>query len=146
MAPVVYLDTSALVKRYVAEAGSDEVQTLLRGAEIVGTAAVAQVEMAAALAKAMRMGALAREEGQSALGAFLEDWPRLHRLRVTDLLLEMARNLAWREGLRGYDATHLAAALLWQEALGVPVLMATFDVGLWRVAAKYLKVWPPDMA
>jgi len=48
--------------------------------------------------------------------------------------------------LRGYDATHLAAALLWQEVLGVPVLMATFDVGLWRVAARYLKVWPPDMA
>ena len=146
MAPVVYLDTSALVKRYVAEAGSDEVRTLLRGAEIEGTAAVAQVEMAAALAKAVRMGALAQEEGLTALGAFLEDWPRLHRLRVTDLLLEMARNLAWREGLRGYDATHLAAALLWQEVLGVPVLMATFDVGLWRVAARYLKVWPPDMA
>lgn len=143
---LVYLDTSALVKRYVAEAGSEEVRALLQEAQAVATSAVAQVEMAAALAKAMRMGVLSPEGAQAALDAFLEDWPRLHRLRLTDLLLERARDLAWREGLRGYDAAHLAAALLWQEALEVPVLLATFDVGLWRAAGRYLRVWPPGWA
>lgn len=143
MSPVVYLDTSALVKRYVEETGTPEVQTLIQAADVLGTSALARVEMAAALAKAVRVGALTREEAGTALETFLTDWPRLYRLKVTDPLLERASDLAWKEGLRGYDATHLAAALLWQEMLEVPVVMATFDRNLWEAARRRgLEAWP----
>jgi hypothetical protein len=42
--------------------------------------------------------------------------------------------LAWNHGLRGVDAVHLAAADLWQDALGEAVTFATFDAQLWRAA------------
>lgn len=143
MSPVVYLDTSALVKRYVEETGTPEVQTLIQAADVLGTSALARVEMAAALAKAVRVGALTREEAGTALETFLTDWPRLYRLKVTDPLLERASDLAWKEGIRGYDATHLAAALLWQEMLEVPVVMATFNHDLWKTARRRgLEAWP----
>jgi len=57
---IVYLDASALVKRYVEEAGSDEVASLIDAAAVVGTSIVSRAEVAAALAKASRMQVVAR--------------------------------------------------------------------------------------
>jgi antitoxin (DNA-binding transcriptional repressor) of toxin-antitoxin stability system len=48
--------------------------------------------------------------------------------------------------LRGYDAVHLAAALLWQERVGYPGVLATFDAGLWQAAHRAgLEVWPAEI-
>ena len=54
---ILYLDTSALVKRYVMESGSKEVNALIESANTVGSAMLTQVEMASALAKAVRYAA-----------------------------------------------------------------------------------------
>jgi hypothetical protein len=142
---VVYLDASALVKRYVRETGTEGVQRLLRGAGVVGTAAITRVEVTAALAKAVRMGVLAGSEALDALGAFRDEWRALERIQVTETILSRAANLAWEQNLRAYDATHLAAAVIWQELLGVPVTMATFDRELWEASrAAGLDVWPGE--
>ena len=54
--------------------------------------------------------------------------------------------LAWEHGLRGYDAVHLAAALVWRESVGEPVTVATYDRELWRGAqASGLVPWPVEM-
>jgi predicted nucleic acid-binding protein len=55
---ILYLDASALVKRHVAEPGSTEVSEAISGAEAIGTALVSRAEVAAALAKAVRVYAL----------------------------------------------------------------------------------------
>ena len=65
---IVYLDASALVKRYVEEPGSEELQGLLENAGVVGTAAITRVEVVAALAKAVRMGVLAPGGGRGGPG------------------------------------------------------------------------------
>jgi len=62
------------------------------------------------------------------------------------MLVARADSLAWEYGLRGYDAVHLASALLWQEALGEPVTLATFDKPLWEAAQQAgMGVWPEDL-
>jgi len=143
---IVYLDASALVKRYVQEMGSEAVRRLIAGAELLGTAAITRVEMAAALAKAARVGVLSQEEAALALRVFREDWPSLVRIQVTEPLLRRAEAVAWEEGLRGYDATHLAAALFWHDMVGEPVTMATFDRQLWDAARRVgLEVFPEEM-
>jgi predicted nucleic acid-binding protein len=48
---IAYLDASALVKRYVAEAGSAEVGGLVGQAEAVGTAVVSRAEVAGAVSR-----------------------------------------------------------------------------------------------
>jgi hypothetical protein len=61
-------------------------------------------------------------------------------------LVARAAALAWEHGLRGYDAVHLAAALVWRETLGEPVTVATYDRELWRGAqASGLQPWPAAM-
>jgi predicted nucleic acid-binding protein len=143
---IVYLDASALVKRYVAEAGSGAVAQLLQEAKAVGSATISFVEVIAALAKATRLGELDRQEAEAAQIAFRGDWPDLMRLPASQSLLDRAADLAWQLGLRGYDAVQLAAAVSWQEALETPVTLATFDRQLWQAARQSgLSVFPTDL-
>jgi len=140
---IVYADASALVKRYVSETHSQEVQELFRAARVIGTSELSRVEVASALSKAVRMGSLTDQEAAKALRALRADWPDFLRLRITDAVLSRGEELAFGRGLRGCDAVHLASAMLWQEILAEPVHLATFDRQLW-VATKdsELKAWP----
>ena len=140
---IVYLDASALVKRYVAESGSAAVGRLIDQAEALGTSVISRAEVSAALAKAVRVKSVGRETAASAMKQFAADWPHFIRLQLTETLVVRAASLAWEQGLRGYDAVHLATALVWHETVGQPVLVATFDRQLWQGAqASGLVAWP----
>ena len=143
---IVYLDASALVKRYVAEAGSAEVEALIREARPAGTVIVSRAEVAAGLARAMRARMVTPEVASKARAAFQADWESMVRVQVGEALAARAATLAWEQGLRGYDAVHLAAALTWRETLGEAVTVATYDRELWRGAqASGLLPWPVVM-
>ncbi len=131
---IVYLDASALVKRYVAERGTDDVARLVEAASVVGTSLISRAETSAALAKAIRQGALTRAAGAAALQVFRSEWPLLVRVQATEVVMARADALAWDLNLRGYDAVHLSTALTWQEGLGEGITLATFDRQLWEAA------------
>jgi predicted nucleic acid-binding protein len=140
---IVYLDASALVKRYVEEAGSGEVRALVREAEAVATAAISRTEVVAALARARRARRIGAQEAGDALKAFEADWADVIRVQITEALLAQAASLAWSYSLRGYDAVHLAAGLFWRERVGRPTVLATYDWELWEAARRSgLEVWP----
>jgi predicted nucleic acid-binding protein len=143
---ILYLDTSALVKRYVLEPGSKDVNTLIEQADSVGSAMLTRVEMASALAKAVRMSWVDAQTADNAWQDFLSQWQSFTRLSVTPVLVERASRLAWQYGLRGYDATHFAAAMIWQETLEMPVMLATYDRELWSAAKKAgIATWPDGL-
>lgn len=133
---ILYLDSSALVKRYVVEPGADQVRQAVAQAQVSGAVIIAYAEVAAALAKAVRMGVLVEDEARDCVRQLMRDWVHLARLRVTEATVARAGHLVWDHPLRGYDAVHLAAALLWQEALGEAVTMCTFDLKLAQAAAQ----------
>ena len=140
---IVYLDASALVKRYVAEAGSTAVGKLIDQAEALGTSVISRAEVSAAFAKAVRMKFVTRDAAASVMKRFSADWPHFIRLQLSETLVARAASLAWEQGLRGYDAVHLATALVWHETVGQPVFVATFDRQLWQGAqATGLIAWP----
>ncbi len=140
---IVYLDASALVKRYVEEPGSAEVVGLIDDAGAVGTTILSRVEVAAALAKGARMKLLARRDAAAALRIFNSEWEAFVRLQMTEVVVARAASLAWEHDLRGYDAAHLASALFWQDMLGEPVTVASYDHQLWDAAnATGLGAWP----
>ncbi len=140
---IVYLDTSALVKRYIRETGSNDVVELVEDAEAVGSVVLAQVEMASALGKAARLEWVERLAVKKAWQDFLLHWPSFTRIGVTPLLAERASQLSWEYGLRAYDAAHLAASLIWRETLDAPVVLAAYDRELWLAGQKAgMTVWP----
>lgn len=142
----LYADSSALVKRYLTESGSTEVDALFNEEETVGTALIARAELAAALSKAVRIKALTQVDAHKSLQEFRSHWSSLTVIQVTETLIALADTLAWEHGLRSYDAVHLAAALTWQEAEGESVRVATFDRQLWQAAQTVgLEVWPETL-
>lgn len=143
---IVYVDASALVKRYVTEVGSADVNTLTAGAEALATALVTRAEVAAAFARAVRVGVLDDAGGRRVQRRFSRDWPDLMRVPVTEALVARAEAVAWAHGLRGYDAVQLASALTWQDALGQDIVLATFDRQLWDAAPQAgLRAWPAKL-
>lgn len=143
---ILYLDASALVKRYVAEMGSLEMSKAIAEAEIIGTVLISRAEVGAALAKAVRARRLTREGALTSLQIFRQEWRDIVRVQVTEMLVARADLLAWDHGLRGYDAVQLAAATLWQDAIGEVVTMATFDQQLWSAAGQMgLEPYPIDL-
>lgn len=144
---LLYLDSSALVKRYVDEPMSEAVRALMDEAPAAATALTTCTEVGAALARAMRDGRLEEEDARRAHEEFLQEWPDLGRVPITQALMTRADKLAWAHGLRAYDAVQLAAALTCQDtvaALGYDVMFACSDKKLLQVAATNtgLRTWP----
>jgi predicted nucleic acid-binding protein len=143
---IVYLDVSALVKRYVAERGSRETRELSTKAEVVATSLITRAEVAAALSKAVRIGIIEPDSGRKAQRAFASQWPDIAKVPVSEALVSRAEALAWHFALRGYDAVQLASALTWQEAVGAEITLATFDRQLWDAGEKAgIRIWPDTL-
>ena len=143
---IVYFDASALVKRYIAEAASASVDTLIARASVMGTGLISRAEVSAALARAARMNWLTREAAVKAVQSFRAQSTDVIGVEITEAVVARADTLAWDHSLRGYAAVHLACALLWQEAVGEPITLATFDRQLWDAAQQVgLEVWPGSL-
>lgn len=108
---ITYVDTSTLLKLVIDEDGSDRASTIWTSADTVASVALIVVEARAALAAAKRGRRLTAEQHADAreeLDALLAD---LHIVEATEELIAEAAELAEADAL-GYDAVHLAAALL----------------------------------
>jgi len=131
----LYLDTSSLVKLYVAEPGSDAVRKLVESATIVATSSIAYAEARAALARRRREGALRPAAFASAKKTFEADWPTYFTVEVTSALCRQAGEFAERYRLRAYDSVHLAAFAEIARQAGVrETRFSSFDNALNRAA------------
>lgn len=122
----LYLDSSALIKRYVAEADSDVAEAALLADTEWVTGRHTLVEI---------MLALPRRLGEAELGvaraAFERDWERSFIVALDDALCRRAAEFGVATGARSLDALHLAAA---DRAGGRSVPIVTFDIRLGHAA------------
>ena len=132
---MTYVDTSALVKRFVSEAGSREVQSLLTRGEPIASATIAYAELYSGLTRRHREGALSLSQYQLACRRFERDWMALVKVELGAEILSSARGLIQRHGLRAFDAIHLASALGLQAAANEPVTFVAADQRLLQAAA-----------
>jgi predicted nucleic acid-binding protein len=108
---ITYVDTSTLLKLLIDEDGSDRAGLVWDAADTLASVTLIVVEARAALAAATRGARLTARQHTRAKHELSELVGDLHLAAVTDDLIARAANLADDEGLRGYDAVHLAAAL-----------------------------------
>lgn len=135
-----------MVKLYFTEPGSPQIRQFLADVVALGSVAISRTEVAASFGKAVRLGSVSREVAHAARRVLQIDWRDFARIDVTEHLLDRASDLSWLYGLRGYDSVQLAAAVLWQEGLDAPVVMATFDRNLWKAASRAgLDPYPPNL-
>lgn len=111
--PVYFVDSSALVKRYRHEAGSERVNQLLDPAERLIMARLTQVEVSAAIVRRGRVTGVSTHDLAAVLATFDRDLRDSFDVVELDApVIERATALAPRHGLRAADAVQLACALL----------------------------------
>lgn len=126
---IYFLDTSALVKRYVAEPGSEQVRRLLRRRVEVAIARITEAEAYAAISRATRMNAITSDERDRAFEQLAEDLAEVRTVEIRRPVVLAVRDLVVRWPLRGYDAVQLACALrLQSQGLAVNVWSSDGDL------------------
>lgn len=131
---ILFCDTSALVKLYILEDSSREMQALAGAASAIAVCRIAWAEIMAALARRAREIPNDAEAIEVVRKRLRTDWPRYAVVEVTQSLVELAGEYADTFALRGYDGVQLAAARTLQEKVGEEVQFACFDTRLGKAA------------
>jgi len=131
---ILYLDTSSLVKLYVEEDHSRDVETLVRSSDVVATSIVAYAEARAGFARRFREKAFSSEEFNLIKKCFETDWNNFLNILPSEETIKLAGELAERHALRGFDSIHLASALVLRDQSSSSVLFSCFDQQLQKAA------------
>ena len=121
-----YIDSSALLKRYLDEPDSDAAQELLDDASGIFTSRIAAVEVRRGISRIENP-----VERGMAKTLFMHDLSLMFVIEADAQVCELAAELAERTALRSLDAIHVASA---QRALGATANFVTFDVRQANVA------------
>ncbi|GDX82404.1 hypothetical protein LBMAG42_42150 [Deltaproteobacteria bacterium] len=117
---MIYVDTSALLKRYIEEGDSHRAASILSENPTWITARITLVEVRRNLTRL-----LAGEDRLAAQAAFAADWQRMHVVELDETTCESAAVVAESTGARSLDAIHIGAAV---RACGRGGTFVTFDL------------------
>ena len=131
---ILFCDPSALVKLYILEDSSREMQTLAGAASAIAVCRIAWVEMMAALARRAREFPNDADAIEVVRKCLRTDWPRYVVVEVTQALVELAGEYADTFALSAYDSVQLAAARTLQDMAGEEIQFACFDTRLGKAA------------
>jgi predicted nucleic acid-binding protein len=155
---MLYLDSSALAKRYFRERGSKRLRDRLNRGDRVFTSELSYAEIHAVIARKFHERSIGRAAYRRLVSAFMEDWQfAINKIEVSaTTTMSAIPDVLERFSLRGADAVHLAAAMWLRDriALTLPFAgedgaleFAVADQKLASVAAKCgLSVFNPETA
>ena len=121
-----YFDTSALVKRYIREPGSQTLRALLRRYRVISSA-VMPAEAFSALSRRRSAGDLTAQDFQAIIAQIGKDRAHWDLVEVTSEVLFRAEDLVRRTSLRTLDAIHVASVLTIEQAAGLRFAFVTAD-------------------
>jgi predicted nucleic acid-binding protein len=124
---ILYLDTSALLKKYFKEIGSEEIIESWKAANEIVSSSIAYAEAMASFGRKWRETNIGTKTFANILDSFQRDWESFIRIEVTDELNESINKITAAYPLRGFDAIHLASALLIYERIPENFHFACFD-------------------
>ena len=131
---ILFCDTSALLKLYIVESGSEALKARVVEVEAVAVCRVAWAEAHAALSRRAREVPGDAPVIEQAKAALVQDWPHFVVMEVDQALVERAGNYADTFALRGYDSIQLAAAFEAGRIAQSPICFACFDARLNKAA------------
>ena len=134
---IAYFDSSSIVKWFFDEPFTELAKDIKDKAKIVVTSLLAFPEVLSAINRACREGRCLESEMELVRNEFLFIWPNFQWIRVNEDLMQQAGELIFKHNLRGFDAVHLASALLLkQEGRGIDLFFSCFDQHLNQAARK----------
>ena len=132
---ILFCDTSALLKLFVDEIGSDSMAKARSDSEAIAVCRITWAESMAAFAQRSRVKGANQAGLAQAKSLFENTWSNFVISEVTQQLVEKAGMYAEAFALRGYDSVQLAAAHNLHEQFVLPLTFACFDRRLSQAAA-----------
>ncbi|MBF0121418.1 MAG: type II toxin-antitoxin system VapC family toxin [Desulfobacterales bacterium] len=146
----VYLDTSAVIKLYHREIGSEQLLNFLKchGNDLILTVSdITRTEFHSAFLRRVRTGEIALETVYKIFEGFDRDLSMFNLISVDDNIKKLAvmllDQIAHKRGLRTLDAFQFAAALFCHQFVQVDRFI-TSDQKFLNVLQDYFKVFNPE--
>jgi predicted nucleic acid-binding protein len=109
----IFFDTSAFVKRYVNETGSEQVVEICQKADALALSIICLPEIISTLCRLVREGKLSEEKYEQLKTAMLTDLEDIETCDITpDVMLRVISCLE-NNTLRAMDAIHLGSAIVY---------------------------------
>ena len=132
---MTFFDTSALIKYFVVEKGSDLAQRLVQAHSPTATASISYAEVYSGLNRRKREGHISATQYARLGRQFEEHWPSYIRIELVQEVLALAKFLLERHPLRALDAIHLASAISLKKGIHEPLQFAAADSRLLDAAS-----------
>ena len=107
----VFFDTSAFVKRYIAETGTDAVLEWCQRATEIGLSAIAVPELISAFCRLKRENKITSEQYQQLKNQLFSDIEDIAIGDLTPIVLSHSVNSLENNTLRAMDAIHIGSAI-----------------------------------
>jgi len=108
----LFFDTSALIKNYIQETGSDKVESLMTDSEIIYVSSILEIETVSTLKRLLIDKAITEKEYIILKREFETDYQFFIAADLTSAVIEKAKTVIEKHYLKSLDAIHLAAAVL----------------------------------
>lgn len=131
-----FFDSSALVKRYVAEEGREAVNAVIEGAHLIAVSRLAYAEVLSALIRRRAAFAAAEAEFAARVEAFRDDWRGFTVFDMNDEALAQVDRVIESYRLRGADSIHLSTALWIRKVVAHDLVLVAADRELLAAAGK----------
>ncbi len=132
---MIYLDTSALAKKYISEAGSDSINKIINDTpDTPATSKITIPEMLSALNRRSRAGDIPGNKLAELEKAFGDDWNCFYIIDFHDELLPIVKRVIKKHFLKAADAVHLSSALWLRKAVKENITFVASDNALLEAA------------
>lgn len=131
---MIFLDSSALVKCYIEETGSEKVRFLMNKADVVAVSRLAYAETLSAIFRRRRSLLASDEEFAALIQNFRDDWELFHVLEMNSDALHFVDEVIEKHALRGADSIHLSTALWLKQATKTAITFVASDNELLNAA------------
>lgn len=145
----LFLDTSAVIKLYHEEEGSESLIDLITEFDedvILTISDVCKIEFHSAFLRRVRTKEIEREIVEQVFQYFEQDLSFYHIIEVNDSVkqfaIDLLNNFAWNQGLKTLDSIQLASALISHQWVPVDYFVSA-DQKLLKIAKEYFTVFNP---
>lgn len=110
----LFFDSSAFVKRFVAEKGSDEVETLCLNASVIALSSICFPEIISAMNRRLREKSITRKDYRLIKNRMIEEFEDIEIINIVPEVISKSVSLLEKNNLRTLDALHIASAIAWK--------------------------------
>lgn len=124
--PWIYIDTSAYLKIFLKEKGSDQVRKLVKENSLLASAILTS-ECFSAFSRRRQGKEIDDKTFDRLVNRVKKGLPYIEIVRLTDEVLMRTEEILLHSTVRTLDAVHIASALLFQESTGIDLTFVTSD-------------------